>query len=278
MTDFPSEQTIHNLIRNTQFYGSIKIPVSLYNDAAGYLRNSTVSSLKRSREKCRYQLDHGSEVTKPFSFGTALHTRVLTPEDWESSIAVMPKVDGRTKAGKEKLEEFVSSSVGKTVISQDEFDSICAMNTRLSGSPIYNELMLNTERELSAFFSWDGTPCKARFDAIGGGRIVDIKSTESCSFHDFQNSLATYGYHRQAAFYLEAAKECGLDVNEFIFVAIEKKPPYQFSIYKIDYASLEKGREEIEWLLIEWRKAQAENDWVSSGKCVEAINLPAWAF
>ena len=76
------------------------------------------------------------------------------------------------------------------------------------------------------------------------GPIIDIKTTSDKSLSSFKSSAYKYGYHRQAAFYLD-----GFQAKEFIFVVIEKKAPYNVGVYIAGEDFINRGRSEYFELL-----------------------------
>ena len=74
--------------------------------------------------------------------------------------------------------------------------------------------------------------------------MLDLKTCVSAEYHAFQRSLATYRYYVQAAFYLDGATEAtGEPHKDFIFIAVEKSPPFSVALYTLDKGSVEFGRQ-----------------------------------
>lgn len=69
------------------------------------------------------------------------------------------------------------------------------------------------DSEVSVFWVEGGIPCKARFDFLSAGRLVDIKSFSDTE-HDIDQYLSSYfyryGVHVQLAFYHRAAVSIGM--------------------------------------------------------------------
>ena len=80
-------------------------------------------------------------VTPAMTFGTACHTMILEPQNAPEEIAIMPKCDRRTKAGKEMAAEFQASSEGMSVITQEEYDRILEMRMAVDRHPIGGPLV-----------------------------------------------------------------------------------------------------------------------------------------
>ena len=75
--------------------------------------------------------------------------------------------------------------------------------------------------------------------------IVDVKTTEDASPEEFSRSLAKWRYHVQAPFYMDGIElATGRRPKGFVFLVVEKKPPYAVAAYTLDPESIELGRSE----------------------------------
>ena len=63
--------------------------------------------------------------------------------------------------------------------------------------------------------------------------IADIKTTTNVNPEPFARTCKKYRYYVQSAFYLNGFREVGFEVDDFLFIAIEKKPPYPIAIYRL---------------------------------------------
>ena len=109
--------------------------------------------------------------------------------------------------------------------------------------------------------------------------IVDLKSTEDASAAGFSRSCANYRYHVQAAYYLDIANAV-MDrrFTAFVFIAVEKSPPYQVAVYHADYEMIMAGRMEYRRLVDLYHECRVFDHWpgLNDGR-IEAISLPRLA-
>ena len=86
----------------------------------------------------------------------------------------------------------------------------------------------------NGFFQiFTGLQCKCRPDWISadGGILVDLKTTEDASPREFQRSIAKWRYHVQAGWYMAGIEAAyGTRPSGFIFIAVEKKPPFAVGV------------------------------------------------
>lgn len=84
-----------------------------------------------------------------------------------------------------------------------------------------------------------GLPLKGRLDAIVDGGdtdwLFDLKTTSARSADEFFESITTYGYDRQAAFYIDGYTNLNLFELvqiRFVFLAVQKQRP--FDVFTVD--------------------------------------------
>lgn len=216
----------------------------------------------------RFELEQIKEATESMTLGTCLHALVL---ENTCIYAVMPKVDGRTTEGKRIKAEFEAENAGKIILTADQGAKVEGMALGIEKCSDAMALLKSaTEREVSIF--WGDN--KARLDLITPIGPVDLKTTASSEDHDWEKSVLEYGYHIQAAMYLEAAAVAGFCAEDFRFIAVESRAPFVCGVIKIPHQSIEIGRQELERLRA--RRLVAMRDGFWPGYKERSIGLPAW--
>ena len=196
-----------------------------------------------------------TEATPAMTFGTAFHSFILEPDKFSHQVAVCPKCDRRTKAGKEVYADFTAESTGKVVISIDEFETIQSMRESISRHPAAARLLSGGIAEQSVLFNLEsnnGTiiKCKARTDFLTpNGIVVDLKTTKDASQHSFLRSILNFKYYLQASFYMTGLSKISDKYERFIFIAIEPNPPFRCEVYELSDEFLEYGYFKIKDLL-----------------------------
>jgi hypothetical protein len=203
------------------------------------------STYLRQWTKCPLSTTSPTPETKAMAFGSAAHKYILERDEFFTEFAVAPKVDRRTKSGKEEYERFVVDAVGKTIIADDEFCKILEMRDALFAHPVAVQMLSAGDVEQSIFWTDQktGLGCKCRPDLINGV-LIDYKTTTDASPHGFSSSIQKYGYHQQAAHYIDGYNAVTSDKqDQFCFIAQESKPPYLVGVYFLDEDAIEIGRE-----------------------------------
>jgi hypothetical protein len=218
------------------------------------------------------------EPTPAMLMGTALHTAVLEPDLWDSTIAVPKQAfDRRTKVGKELAAEFEREAAGKIVLSPDDADQVRRMADAVRKHPAAGFLLdLPGRREAS--YTWTDPvtklECKTRPDwhSEDGRIVVDVKTCRDASRVEFAKAIANLDYHVQAAWNQDA-----IGAEQFITIAVENVRPYAVAVYPASGAMIAAGQRRIgaamELLAECWRTGI----WPGYGDLVqEPIELPGW--
>lgn len=225
------------------------------------------------------------EPTKALLIGSAVHSAVLEPEDFARRYMIMPELNLRTNAGKDKLEELSTHAKANklSIISKDDYQLCQNMKTSVWNNRVAATLLERGQAETRIDFEHpeNHVLCKAKPDWISdNGFIVDLKTTEDASPDGFGKSVWNYRYHVQAAFYFDAFKAAyGEEPRGFIFIAVEKSPPYLTATYWIT-PSLELfdlGRRTYMRDLERYRGCLLYDEWPGYSEELQPLSVPAWA-
>lgn len=203
--------------------------------------------MRKSPELFKYELENPKEPTPALVFGQAFHKYVLEPESFEEEFAIIPNVNRRTKEGKALYEEFENENLGKVFISEEDFETIKAMAESVRKNK-YASFLLTGEKETSYYWEDDmtGEKLKCRPDIRkdideNTGVISDLKSCQSAYTEDFMRDCIKYGYDLQVAMYKTGVELHEKKHHDFVFIAVEKTPPYAVNILKADELLYKRG-------------------------------------
>lgn len=230
--------------------------------------------------------------TEAMKTGTLFHTAILEPEKMSdyavfNDFQIITEIGGgnprATSRYKEWKSVFMAENAGKTFISADELENVKRMAEAVQKHPAACELITDLVVEKSIFWTdpVTGAPCKCRPDGVksAGDIMIDLKSTEDASPEGFAKSVWNYRYHVQAPFYMDGFEEAtGIAPDWFIFIAVEKSPPYSVCVYFTPAEILELGREEYRRNLADYMEAKRTGVWKGYSDIIEPLRLPGWAF
>lgn len=221
--------------------------------------------------------------TKALDIGQAYHDMILQPDLFEKEYAVEPKrvflkYDGQEAYDAYKAKVLELQVSGKIIIKDQDADNLRGMEQVLFAHPEARELVVGAKYEQSHFWKDDetGLLLKCRPDILHTNMFVDFKTARDASPRGFQNAIAQYGYHIQAAIIQEGIlKTEGRFIENFIFLCQEKVYPYPLGIYILGEETIEVGRSKYRILLKDLKHAIMSNEF--PGFKPETINLPRWA-
>lgn len=230
-----------------------------------------------------YRRDH-PKTSAAFNYGTAAHKLVLGSGP---PIDVIEADDWRTKAAQDKRKE--SLAAGNVPLLAREYAEVQAMAAAIERHPIAGALLdpARGKAEQSAFWIDEDTGIwrRLRFDFLPYARevrrliITDYKTCDKADADSIAKAVANYGYHIQAAQYLDGARALDLDEDPaFIFVFQEKQAPYLIHIIGLDDDDIEHGRDLCRLACEIWRDCTAADYWPGySDYDITYISLPRWA-
>jgi len=119
-----------------------------------------------------------------------------------------------------------------------------------------------------------GRADRLAMDAKQNTVCVDLKTTDrgGASEAEFSKSIFSWGYDVQCAFYMDL-----FQCSYFVFVCVEKLPPYAVNCFSMDLESVAIGRRKYESYLAKIKHCDETNSWPCYGDDLKTINLPAWA-
>lgn len=264
-----------------------------------YHANSAISHSKlecyRRRPALYYKKYIAKTLAQPeestaFRLGSAVHCAVLEDREFATRYVQKPDLDRRTKEGKAAYVEFAAQHEGKTLLDSDELAQVVAMRKAVTAHPIASQLLSSGTPEVT----WrkpqknalGALQCRTDwFNAIGceisnfEPYVLDIKTVESLdsdAFRNFERAAFSYGYHRQAGFYLPLINEIFTrPVSRMYYVAVEKCEPYGVAVYKLSDDAIARGQDETISDLIRLKKSIEDNHWINIEPVLHELALPA---
>lgn len=248
------------------------------------ISRSELWKIRESPEKFRWYKENPPEPTPALIFGQLFHKLALQPEDVWNEFAVIPNVDRRTNAGRAEYAAFLEDSIGKTLVTADMAEQANDMCIALKKNE-YCRKLLSGEKETPFFWTDEDTQeaCKCRTDALitlgDTSLVVDLKSASNASTEAFIKDSSKYGYDFQAAMYLEGVKAKTGKEHGFVFIVVEKDPPYAINILQADTKFIEHGYDTYRELLGIYHDCKTTGDWwgyLGKYNAVNALSLPPW--
>jgi len=262
------------------------------------LSNSSLSVLKRSPAEfyARFVADPptmASEETDAMRLGSAVHMLALEPERFHDRYLIetgpinpsTQKPYGRDTKRFEAWLDIRKTETDKTVLIYDEFESSMAIAEAFQAHPEILRIMAADaekiyERGYEMSYLVEGQEpirikCKPDCVIPSEGLIIDLKTTSDPHPDVWKWSAEDYGYHRQAAIYLQAMEAYYGRPFRFLFGVVRSRAPYEVGVYELDDDSISRGWAQVEDLIAEYAQRKREDNWRSDWQVgIHSLNVP----
>ena len=249
----------------------------VYHGRKTHLSSTNIRTFKKNKKQFKYSLSHDLvKQTKAMVDGSAIHAFLLERAVFDSDFAIKP-ADMRlnTKEGK----KWAIDNKNKIIIDSELGSNLFEIEKSVLNSPaklIYDK---SGQSELSYF--WDDLglvkgKCRPDWISDDGNIVVDIKTTTDASPKGFQKSIANWGYHLQLGWYLRGLQKLGLPAKEFIFIAIEKTPPFSVGVYRANKDMITYASDEINNLVYDIDESLKSDDFPDYTPEIMDLGLPNW--
>ncbi|MGU6845895.1 PD-(D/E)XK nuclease-like domain-containing protein [Salmonella enterica subsp. enterica serovar Sandiego] len=223
-----------------------------------------------------------TEKTKALDMGTALHCRLLEPDEFKNRFIIAPEFNRRTTAGKEEEKAFLENCAnsGKTVMTDEDGRKLELMYGSVMAHPGCRAL-LEAEGKTESSIYWTDTEtgelCRIRPDKFltNSPLILDVKKVTDMS--RFARHVEEFRYHVQAAMYCEGWKAYSGETPRFAFLAVSES--IDCGKYPVHLYILEDEHHDIGYSLFRrdlntYHECKSSNKW---GWGFEVIERPYWA-
>lgn len=276
----PGRYTMSN-----ETYHADPVPAgSLSSSSAKYLLPPYCPAIFKARKD-----NKTSDRSTIFDIGHAAHSLILHDPQ---TIVRIEADSWRTKAVQEQKTEAYAN--GAIPLLAEDHDHVLAMETVFRTHPVASRLVVPGQgRPEQSFFNVDEESnvwLRARVDWImdhyddqGRLTVVDYKTTKDVNPNELAKSVHSYGYHRQAAWYLDILTALGFAPHgiNFVFIFQMKLPPYLLAVRTLDTPAIALGRQENRRAINTYRQCRESGIWPGfeedNAEQIPVLSLPAWA-
>jgi len=275
------------------------VPEQEYHNGPGISQSNLKILGAKSPKHYKHAVDNPKSPTAAMQFGSLFHCNLLQPEKLDEQYAKGPNCEKRKADDKALWESFYQANNERIMLDHHgaittrdpdgkwrtehalTLDVSDTMKFAINSNKIAMRALETGGSELSLYSKDDDTGLlkRCRIDRVpeGGNAIVDVKTTLDASPKGFAKSVANFGYHVQGAYYLDICNDLGMEKECFVFVAIEKEPPYGVGIYQLSKDAIAHGRSQYkEWLEV-LAKCLDKDEWPGYPEKFISIDLPSWA-
>lgn len=261
------------------------IPAHLYHVREGGIASkSCLDLVNRSPAHYKAWLDGGAEEEESpaLFFGSAFHCALLEPDRFKTEYVTEPEFgDCRKTANKTARDAWRAENEHAKRLTDEDRARIAGMISSVRAHPLAGRMLRDGEAELS--LRWTdpetGLPCKARTDYYvrSLSMIADFKSAADASKDAFRKAIANHRYHVQDAMYRAGFAALGEPVQHFVFIAVEKEPPYAVATYFLDGKARASGLRLLTADLATLAQCLQSKHFPGYPETLQELDLPPWA-
>lgn len=266
--------------------GLVEMDSGAYHAAPGYSSTKIKDAIDQSLLHWWHRYENpnreAEESEKHFDFGEATHTAILEPDLLDQRVIESPPFNLRSSTARAERDKFVEENPGKIILLPDELAAVRAIRDRVHSHPVASGLLRDGAAEQS-FFAKDpetGELIKCRPDYLmsSGFAMIDLKSTKNAAPDAFAKDVANLHYDISAPWYLDVLRTLyGETPQHWVWIAVEKEPPYAIGIYFAQPQDIERARLCARRHFLRLVEAKRNNYWPDYAESVEPLILPAWA-
>lgn len=243
------------------------------------LSSTQARRLLESPKRYAWFRDHPEPHSMAFDLGSAVHAKVLGT-GW--GIEELDFPDFRSKAAREARDAAYAD--GLIPMLAKDLVQVHDMTEAVLAHPTARALFeLPGDRELTVVSEADGAPVRCRFDALTeetpqGRFAIDLKTTAGrATKKSFERAVDKYGYHVQEGHYRATWEASEGTPIAFVFVVVEKDPPYEVGIHQLNALWRGMGETEARAARELFVECTEKNEWPGIPADVQLLDPPAWA-
>lgn len=256
------------------------VTIKEYHANRTHISATQIKRARKSLSEWKWYESHEQESKSHFDFGNAFELALLDKVGFEKEVAIEQteaweaaalisnpelKEPGMSKVYKELRDGFRIAHRGKYIvpdIGEQSFMTIEKMLESCIKDSTIQKLISGTEYQLSLFWTHEetGLNLKTRPDICKRKKnvVVNLKTINDGSPKEFSRELAKYDYPIQAAVEIMGCLRTGLmtTVDNYFWLVVEKKPPFNATIYEFDKTDIMWAMDELDFILSRIKKAK----------------------
>ena len=220
------------------FQGEKKIEhFDVYKQAKGFLNASSLKELLKSPAHFHYYMNNPKAETDSMKFGTAVHTALLEPDEFEKDYTCLktsslpnPDKDMRNAENKKFKADFLEQHSGKIIFTEAEWNKLNLMTSNARELPLVKELLKKDTFEPEDYRS-------TVFPIF-----MDVKTSKDTSINGFRKEWGNWDYALQIAYYYTyLSKYEKIDPDKIYILAVGNTAPYLSALFHITAQELQYG-------------------------------------
>lgn len=235
----------------------------------------------KTPERLRWEMDHPTPPTPDKKKGTMVHAAILQPHRLSEVAVPGLTVTRHSAKNKAAWAAHEAKHADKVILPVKDWDE-CTRQVEQALKHRKLRALLELEGFSEYPIVWhdteNGVAWKALIDRWipGINTILDLKTTVQITYEDFRRDSEKFGYHRQAAHYIDTAQRMGLPAERFVIAALEKKAPYFLHLREMPSDLIEMGRAELQTARTMLTRCYQKNEWPGYDEDIMMMEPSHW--
>ena len=253
-----------------------------------FSRSMTLPTLRSARHLHHYQVQEKA-LTDSLILGSLVDALTISPaelDNFEELPETYINTKGqempfnlRSKSCKQAYDAIIADGV--TPIKAEQMAEAERIVSGIRSNPAASQLIDSGKKQVSLVWEDEdtGVLCKGRLDLVDNEYITDIKTTRDATKDAFSRAIYQFGYHIQAAFYLDGWARLNKQSLGYKIIAAENSAPYCTAVYTLGEPSIESGQAQYKAALARYADILANDPDFQAGysAIAEPIDIPVWA-
>jgi hypothetical protein len=216
------------------------------------------------------------EETMAMEVGSAVHSLVLGGKlvvqyvgEPDEATGEIKKVVRRGKA----WEAFRAEHAGDLILTAGEYQAARAIADAVLANPLA-AAALDGQREVERAWQFGRRACGGRIDCVTADGVTELKVSNTADPARFVWHALRMGWLSQLAWYLDGLAAGGTMLEHARIVAVEPKPPYAVTVFKLSAATLDQARRTYRSWFERLLVCEATDEWPPYAQSEVELDVP----
>jgi len=242
----------------------------------------------RSAKHLKHAMDEEHKPSDPMIIGSLVDAIILEPRAMDrfgvlpatapDAKGIMKPFSTRLNSAKKMIEDMEAEGI--TPVTLEQMDVARLIGQAIRENEAAARIVAESQKQVSIVWHDEdtGIPCKGRLDMVDKESVSDLKTTKNASKSSFSKDIANYGYHIQAAMYVDGWEALNKQRQAFCFITAENCRPFGCAVYGLGTESLETGHHLYKVALRRFADYMDTDPQLQNGysNLVEPIDVPFW--
>lgn len=251
--------------------------------------------------KAIYELENPPERTDNLSLGSAIHKWILERDKFRDEFLIGINTKRQSNADRQSWSQWYTEhgangeqvidrpaaqwnaeferQTGKNMVTPETIEMLVAMADSVAANDNARALLEKGEAETSLFWQDDetGLDFQIRPDFLHPEFISDLKSAAEIDDRSITRAIANFGYSLSQAMYQDGVYQVTGDWRPFLFIFVEKSPPYLCRVIALNQEAERAGFERYRHAAWTLKQCIETDTWPSAYADNLDFSLPEWA-